>query len=656
MIYRIFLFLIILSTLAFSQEKHFIYFKDKIIKPGESLNKENQYYKKAVEELSERAIQRRIKNMGEDYISFEDIPINKNYIEVLKSFGIEIIHELKWFNSVSAKLDVSQISQIKELDFIDRIEPVKKISFRKTFVDDLTLNKEESTSDYGQSYTQLHLSDIPFVHSKGITGDNVIIGLLDTGFDWEKHVSLRNQNVLDEYDFIFNDNITANEIEDQSDQHNHGTLIFSIIGGFDDNTMIGAAYNSSYVLAKTEDVRSETHIEEDNYAAALIWMEGLGVDITSSSLGYSIFDASTYSYTYSDMDGKTTIITKAVELAFLRGVSTFTSAGNEGNTSWYYITAPADGKNIVSVGAVSSVNEIASFSGRGPTYDRRIKPEVVAMGVGVFGAQAGTIDTYRFANGTSTSAPIASGVGALLLSAHPHLKNTQIRSIILESSDNSDNPNNDIGYGLISAKNAIEFPNLELLNNEYLFRKIFFVENIQPGSVVMNYSTDGSNFDQLLPTFDGTFRYSFNVPSFSLGKNVQFYFSFKDSADIDYREPLADNFQFSYGDLNISLNLNSNNQLDNGLVSDPFPNPFLPAEHQGVRVNFISSGNELFKMAIIDGAGQKVKSFSLISTIGSNFVEWNGYSDQGHLCASGVYYLLIQLSDKEYGNKLILLK
>ncbi len=145
MIYRIFLLLVIFSTLTFSQKKYFVYFKDKIIKPGESLNKENQYYKTAIEELSERAIQRRIKNMGQDIISFEDIPINKNYIEVLKSSGIEIIHELKWFNSVSAKLDESQIAQIKDLNFVDRIDPVKRISFRKTFVDDLTLNKEEST-------------------------------------------------------------------------------------------------------------------------------------------------------------------------------------------------------------------------------------------------------------------------------------------------------------------------------------------------------------------------------------------------------------------------------------------------------------------------------------------------------------------------------
>lgn len=654
MIYKVFLILLLMSVLSFPQEKHFIYFKDKMIKQGEVLNKVDKHYQAAIKELSEKAIQRRIKNLGSDFIFYEDIPINKNYVEVLKSFGVEIVHELKWFNSVSARLTKDQLEQIKNLDFVEKIEPVKKIFFRKEFVDDLTLDKEASSADYGQSYTQLNLSDIPIVHSKGITGENVIIGLLDSGFDWERHISLQNQKVLAEYDFIFNDNVTADETEDQPGQHNHGTLIFSIIGGFHDSTMIGAAYNSSFLLAKTEDIRSETHIEEDNYAAALIWMEGLGVDITSSSLGYSTFDSPEESYTYADMDGKTTIVTKAAELAFLRGVSTFTSAGNEGNTSWYYITAPADGKNIIAVGAVSSTNQIASFSSRGPTSDGRIKPEVVAMGVSVFGAQGGTIDSYRFASGTSTSSPIATGVAALLLSEYPHLKNTQVRSIILESSANSQNPNNDIGYGLISAKNAIEFPNLELINNEFLLHKIFFKENIQNLSVVMNYSTDGINFNQIMPGFEGTFRYGFNFPSFAFGRNIQFYFTYKDSANNDIREPLNKNYQFNYGDLDISLNVAETN-FNDYIVSDPFPNPFLPAEHKNVRINFKSAGNELFKMAIIDGSGQKVKEISKLSTIGNNFVEWDGFSNHGYLCASGVYYLLIQLGGKEYGKKMILL-
>ena len=165
-------------------------------------------------------------------------------------------------------------------------------------------------------------------------------------------------------------------------------------------------------------------------------MEGYGVDVTSSSLGYSIFDPSTFSYTYRDMDGKTTIVTRAAELSFNRGVVTVTSAGNEGNFSWFYITAPADGINTLGIGAVDNNNEVAGFSSRGPSSDGRIKPDVAAQGVGVYGASAGIFNGYVYRNGTSVAAPIASGIAALLLSAHPHLLNSQVRNILFETSDN----------------------------------------------------------------------------------------------------------------------------------------------------------------------------------------------------------------------------
>lgn len=653
--YRILFFFFLATTVILPQNKYFIYFKDKGINPGSTLTKSSQPYQQAVEELSERAIERRIKNMGDEFITYEDIPLNEEYISAIQSFGIEILHKLKWFNSISVKINNAQIELVKSLSFVDKVVPVKSFTFQKKLVDDFELHKYTSTPGYGQSFTQLNLSDIPIVHSKGITGEDVIIGLLDTGYDWERHISLNTRNVIAEYDFIFNDNVTANQTGDHPSQHDHGTLIFSLIGGYHDSTMIGAAFNSSYLLAKTEDIRSETRVEEDNYAAALIWMEGLGVDITSSSLGYSIFDSPDESYTYNDMDGKTTIVTRAAELAFMRGVATFTSAGNEGNTPWFYITAPADGKNTIGVGAVNSANQIAGFSSRGPSSDGRIKPEIVAMGVGVYGASASTDNGYRFASGTSTSAPIASGVAALLLSVHRHLKNTQIRSILLESADNSLNPNNDIGYGLVSAKRAIEFPNLEFINNDYVTRKILFQDNINPSSVRMHYSIDGTNFSEASPTVDRIFRFSFDVPYYSQGQEIQFYFTYTDSNNINYREPAAKNYQMKYGSLYISLNLSIPVETDY-VVSEPYPNPFLPVNHKSVRLNYKSSGNELFKMAIIDGAGQKVKEYNQVSAQGVNIVEWNGYSDRGYLCASGVYYLLIQYAGKEYGRKLILLK
>jgi len=238
--------------------------------------------------------------------------------------------------------------------------------------------------------------------------------MLDTGFDWKEHESLQNATIIAEYDFVNQDSVTADQEDDQPGQHSHGTLTFSVLGGYKDSSLIGAAFGSDFILAKTEDIKSETHVEEDNYAAALEWMENYGVDITSSSLGYSVFDPSTFSYTYEDMDGKTTIVTKAAEIAFRKGVLTVTSAGNEGGTSWFYIIAPADGFNTLGIGAVDANNNVAGFSSRGPTFDGRIKPDVVTRGVSVYGAVAGTFSNYTRASGTSLSAPLATTSGLIL--------------------------------------------------------------------------------------------------------------------------------------------------------------------------------------------------------------------------------------------------
>ena len=80
------------------------------------------------------------------------------------------------------------------------------------------------------------------------------------------------------------------------------------------------------------------------------------------------------------------------EVAYRKGVTTITSAGNEGLTSWRYIIAPADGFNTLAIGAVDANNIVAGFSSLGPTYDGRIKPDLVTRGVNVIGAAAGTIN------------------------------------------------------------------------------------------------------------------------------------------------------------------------------------------------------------------------------------------------------------------------
>ena len=654
----LFILFLFLTSQVLSQDKYFIYFKDKGVENGTVLNKTSLAYSDAIKNLTEKSIDRRKKSMGEDFITFEDLSIHKNYINELKRNNIKVIRELNWFNSVSAYLTFEQIEIVKNLSFVKSVEPVKKLYFKKDFeniVETQLYKLSDTLYNYGLSFRQMDLSDVPIVHSKNINGKDVIIGVLDSGFDWKFHESLKDRNVVAEYDFIFDDNVTANQTGDNPSQDSHGTYVFSILAGFSDSVLIGPAFNSSFILAKTEDIRSETHIEEDNYAAALIWMESLGVDITTGSLGYNIFDNG-YSYTYADMDGRTAIVTKATELAFQRGVATFTSAGNEGNNSWGYIIAPADGFNIISVGAINDAGNAASFSSHGPTYDGRIKPEVVAYGVSNYGAIAGTLNGYKFSSGTSAAAPIVSGIAAMLLSQYPYLKNTQIRSILLETSSNSANPNNQIGYGIISAKNAIEFPNLEFENGGFVIHKSILGNALAENSVGIIFQIADDLYETFPMTKEGSVDFVYQLPIKNIGDKLRVSFTYTYSQNNIYTYPQSGYFNLNYGSDIISLNVDVPSAVDFGVVSDFFPNPFIPADHKYVRLNFQSLGNEIFKLAIIDGAGQKVKEYSSLSIPGTNYFDWDGYADRGYLCASGVYYALIQFGGKEYGKKLILLK
>lgn len=654
--------LMILSGIYVSkaQQKYYIYFKDKGITSSQSIDKTSSYYQKAIDMLSEKTIQRRLKNMNhEKIITYEDLPIEQSYIEQLNLEGIKIENKLNWFNAITAYLSKEKIAAIKSLPFVDRIEPVRILRLKKPELsEDENLKPayySEKYFNYGLSLNQLSLSDVPQVHEKGINGDKVIIGVLDTGFKWKAHESLTSINVIGEYDFIFKDSITADEPMDQPGQHNHGTSVLSVIGGFKDSVLIGAAFGSSFILAKTEDIRSETHVEEDNYAAALIWMEALGVDITTSSLGYNEFDDSVFSYKYSDMNGKTTIVTKAAELAFERGVVTITAAGNEGNTAWFRIVAPADGFNTIAVGAVNQNNILASFSSRGPTFDGRIKPEIVAQGVNVFSAAAFGFSAYGFASGTSLATPIAAGVAALLLSAHPHLKNFQVRNILIETADNSSSPNNEIGYGLVSAAKAISFPNLELNNDKYTIHKIFINNvGIDTNSVKLFYSLNDRDYDSLLMSYDGKLKFIKQLPEASNGQLINFYFSFTDTLGNKFREPAGNLvYKFRYGELNIYQNLSVPIPYDYGILSQNYPNPF----NDKTTIKFYAAANEQAELIILDAIGQKVKTlFKGLAKGGENIVQWDGFTDLGITSSSGVYLYVLKLGGNEYGKKMILLR
>lgn len=367
-------------------------------------------------------------------------PVNDEYISQIESYGIEIIKTSRWLNAVLLKS--SDVEKVKDLPFISHISETRQLSVHEYAVSDESI--------YGASDWQLDMLRLRDYHQLGYTGKGVTIGVFDGGFRFVDSLpifdSIRHtKRLLAGYDFVRNDSLNYMESA-------HGMQVLSLMGGYYPDSLIGASYGANFILARTEEVRSETHQEEWNWVNAMEWADSIGVDIIHSSLGYSLFDTLQGDYTYADMDGSSTIITLAAELAASRGIFITNSAGNSGNQPWRHITAPCDGKNVLCVGAVDSSETLASFSSRGPSSDGRIKPEVVAMGRRTtIPNQFGVI--HR-GNGTSFSGPLVAGLVACLKEAHPERSNAAIRQAIIQSSDRYANPDNDYGYGIPNALKA----------------------------------------------------------------------------------------------------------------------------------------------------------------------------------------------------------
>lgn len=429
--------------------------------------------------LSEKTISRRQK-MNKDY-TWYDRQISIDYIQAVSKIGVTIHRQSNWLNAVSVSGTNKQIQKIYNLPFVNKIQPVARFVRKNSELFTPSFNSKTiptDTSFYGFAWEQMDQINCNTAHDAGYFGQGIRVLILDTGFNTELSV-FDSLNIVDEWDFINNDGNTANETDDALSQHNHGTMVFSAMAGYDPGNLVGPAYGAEFLLAKTEDVTSESIVEEDNYVAALEWGEQNGADIASSSLGYLDW------YSYCDMDGNTAVTTNAVDIAVNLGMVCVTSAGNWGTSSpppnpcdtlYYYISAPADADSVIAVGAVNSEGLIASFSSHGPTHDGRIKPEICARGVSTWCTQPNS-NSYRTASGTSLAAPLVGGAAAVILSANPGWTPMQVREAMIMTADKSDIPDNDYGYGVIDVMAAIDYVtnsiDKEIIPNSYSIINVY---------------------------------------------------------------------------------------------------------------------------------------------------------------------------------------
>jgi len=392
--------------------------------------------------LSQRAIDRRTRQGIE--ITMEDLPVSQEYISSLEALGVQVFYTTKWMNGALIQTDSTTLTAIGALSFVSTVElvaPGPLMAAPETF------QKYPNGIQHGRIQStelQNHLLGIDLMQQEGFTGEGMLIGVFDGGFLGVDEIPsfgrlFQNDQVISTFDFVGN-NVDPYRYDD------HGTKVLSVIGAYDPGIFTGGAYDADFILFVTEDVSGEYRVEEYNWLFAAEMADSIGVDIISTSLGYHVFDDPDMNYSTDDMDGMTAAVSKAAKIAASKGILLTVSAGNEGNSSWMTITAPADVADILTVGAISEDSVKASFSSVGPTADGRIKPDVVALGVST--AVINRHGNMVFNNGTSFSAPQIAALSAGVWQANPDFNYLQVIQAIRESGHQSQSADLQTGFGI----------------------------------------------------------------------------------------------------------------------------------------------------------------------------------------------------------------
>ncbi len=436
--------------------------------------------------LSERALQRRERQGIE--LDLRDLPVAPRYLDSIRPRVKRIQNRSKWLNLVVIEAPDTTVAELNKKNFVQStrriapVDPPASESPKKGLSDLDTTEKKAAqmafdSSLYGYTWHQTKMLNGHLLHQAGYQGENMLIAVLDAGF--------QNVDVLPVFDSLraFGQIRGTHDFEDHDgsvyEHHQHGTMVLSVMAGNIPGVYRGTAPRADYLLCRTEVTRSEYISEEYNWIAAAEYADSAGADLINSSLGYSTFDDSAQDHSYQEMDGNTTPITRAADLAASRGMMVVSSAGNQGNDPWHYIGAPADADSIITAGAVGPHGDYVSFSSTGPTFDERIKPEVAAQGL--MTAVQNVDSSFVAGSGTSFSAPIITGLTACLWQKFRQRTPMEIREKILRSASQYQNPDSLTGYGIPNFSASAQL-SLEKLGQKSIrvypipFKSHFFID------------------------------------------------------------------------------------------------------------------------------------------------------------------------------------
>lgn len=403
--------------------------------------------------LSQRALERR--TFFQIAIDSTDLPVNQSYISQIEATNVKVHCTSKWINGVTVTTsDSSLITAVQNLNFVKFVQFTGKTGISGSLISRQKFPHETVNTDYGQAVTQINQLNGAVLHNNGYRGEGMQIAVIDAGF-YNVDInagfdSLRNEGrLLGTKDFV---NPQSNIYAENS----HGANVLSTMAGNIKDTYVGTAPKASYWLIRSEAANTENLCEPDFWISAIEFADSAGVDISTTSLGYTEFDNPAMNFSYADMNGTTVRASIAASMAAAKGIMVLNSAGNEGNKPWHYIGVPADAQHIIAVGAVTSTGTAGAFSSFGPSSDGRVKPELCALGAP--SALIGVGGTVSYGNGTSYSCPILAGMTACFLQAvkakKPSLSLNDIREMMYRSANLYDSPTTQMGYGIPNFQTA----------------------------------------------------------------------------------------------------------------------------------------------------------------------------------------------------------
>ena len=626
--------------------------------------------------LSERSLERRRLRGAREVRDIHDLPVHGEYLERLRDEGCTLKRPSKYLNAVSVIATPEQITAIRVLPFVRKVEPVRH--YRRSAPDVRFEDRSQDGApdrtgapappavlDYGPSFDQVNQINVVALHDAGYHGEGVMIGVFDTGF-MLRHEAFQHLDLEAEWDFIFDDGNTENEPGDIGGQHNHGTQVLSTVAGFAEGSLIGTAYAATYVLAKTERMFQEVVGEEDDFVRALEWVDSIGVDIVSSSLGY--FDW----YTFADMDGNTAITTIACDIAVGKGITVCSAAGNERNSPWGHIIAPSDGDSVICVGGVDVSGNLYQSSSPGPSADGRIKPDVSARAVSTRTVSPNDSTAYTSGSGTSFATPLTSGAVALVLQfVKEEFQKSwgpmDVLQALRAEASQSDNPDNDLGWGIIDAYQSALRGDSAVGITDAFSMDVSLSGNVVRGSV-FNGNATAQTVDVFRHKSLGGGSYE---PDVTVARGVVvagssssgFEDRLPEGGTFEYFLRLTDNPGFVFGRTTVTFQY--------GIALDQnAPNPFSAVSGRETTIRYsiggvpatpgqpapISTYSDV-RLEIFDVRGARVATLvDGIQSPGDYTTGWNGISDTGNAVASGVYFYRLETPGQVLTRKMVVVR